>query len=605
VGSFLAAIFSLARPYWARLTLGILMGILSGLFEPLMILSIAFIFGAIFPAAGSPPLAEKLQHAPAALRHWLENLAPHSNGVVSDQPKFLVALVAIIPVVFLLRGVLSYLNVYLLQWVSIRAVIDLRIRLFAHLLDQPSSFFNRSRTGELMSRLMNDTEVLRGTISNTLPVMLKDPVTFLSVLALLLWQQPTLTLIALIILPICIVPIAIYNRRVRRSSSAMREQAADLSSLMLEGFTGNRIIKAYNLEKTVLCQFDRIAQRVIGNYMRLVRAMEIPGPLLEFVGAIGIALIFIYLALDPQRRADSSGFLTVILSILSMYKPLKSLVRLHSQLEQARAASERVFDLLATRTTLPEPSTPKPLQARDAAIHFDQIAFGYEKTAVLRDIDLTIPPGKLVALVGASGSGKTTLTSLLLRFYDPDRGAVRIGGLDIREVLMGDLRSQISVVTQETFLFNDTIRNNIRTGRAEATDAEVEAAARHAHAHDFIIEKPLGYDTLIGERGVMLSGGQRQRIAIARAILKNAPILVLDEATSSLDTESERAVQAALEDLMTGRTTLCIAHRLSTIQKADLIVVLAEGRIVEMGQHAELIRRDGQYRKLHALQFAP
>ncbi len=605
VAAFLLKILVLAKPYYGRLVLGVLMGVLSGLFEPLMILSITFIFGIIFPAAGASPLAEKLQYAPDFVGRWLEQVLGLSNGMTIDQPKFLIALVAVVPFVFLLRGVLSYLNIYLLQWVSIRAVTDLRVRLFAHLLNQPSGFFNQSRTGELMSRLMNDTEALRGTISNALPVMLKDPVTLLSVLALLLWQQPHLTLISLVVLPICIAPIVIYSRRVRHSSLAIQTQTADLSQLMLEGFTGNRIVKAYNLEKPVLRQFERIAQQFTGNYMRLVRAMEIPGPLLEFVGAVGIALIFIYLALDPQRRTDASGFLTVILAILSMYKPLKSLVRLHSQLEQSRAASERVFELLATQTTLPEPTAPKPLHARGSMVHFDQVSFSYETKPVLCSIHLTIPPGKLVALVGASGSGKTTLTSLLLRFYDPQSGAVRIGGVDIREVLTSDLRSQISVVTQETFLFNDTIRSNIRMGRSEATDAEVEAAARHAHAHDFIIEKSQGYETLIGERGVMLSGGQRQRIAIARAILKNAPILVLDEATSALDSESERAVQAALEELMIGRTTICIAHRLSTIQKADLIVVLHEGQIVEQGRHQELVDRGGHYQKLHALQFAP
>lgn len=581
------------------------MGVFSGLFEPLMILSVTFIFGVIFPSSGAPPLTDRLQHAPDFLREWLEKIGAFSSGASLNHPNLVVALVAVIPLVFCLRGILSYLNIYLLQWVSVRVVTGLRIRLFAHLLDQPSAFFNQSRTGELMSRLMNDTEALRVTISNALPVMLKDPVTLLGVLALLLWQQPKLTLLSLGVLPLCVVPIMIYSRKVRHSSADIQTQTADLSHLMMEGFSGNRIVKAYNLEKAVLGQFERIAQKFIGNYMRLVRSMEIPGPLLEFVGAIGISLIFIYLALDPHRRTDASGFLTVILAILSMYKPLKSLVRLHAQLEQSRAASERVFELLATQSTLPEPVSPQPLRAHGADVFFENVSFSYEEKAVVRNVTLAVAAGKLVALVGASGSGKTTLSNLLLRFYDPQQGAIRIAGMDIREFATRDLRAQVAVVTQETFLFNDTIRNNIRMGRSDASDAEVETAARHAHAYEFISEKPQGFETLIGERGVMLSGGQRQRIAIARAILKNAPILVLDEATSALDTESERAVQVALEELMVGRTTICIAHRLSTIQKADLIVVLAEGRIVEMGRHEELIQRGGHYQKLHALQFAP
>jgi subfamily B ATP-binding cassette protein MsbA len=286
-----------------------------------------------------------------------------------------------------------------------------------------------------------------------------------------------------------------------------------------------------------------------------------------------------------------------------MYRPMKSLVRLHANLEQARAASERVFQLLATKSTLPEPVDPRPLKAAGADITFENVNFTYGEKPVLSSVNLKVPNGKLVALVGASGSGKTTLTNLLLRFYDPTTGSVRIGGINIRDVTTRDLRNQIAVVTQETILFNDTIRNNIGLGRPGASEADIVAAAKHAHAHDFISEKPEGYNTVIGERGVALSGGQRQRLAIARAILKNAPILILDEATSALDTESERIVQAALEELMIGRTTICIAHRLSTIQRADMIVVMSEGRIVETGTHNELLARGGVYSNLHNMQF--
>ncbi|MDH7502534.1 MAG: ATP-binding cassette domain-containing protein, partial [Verrucomicrobiota bacterium] len=271
--------------------------------------------------------------------------------------------------------------------------------------------------------------------------------------------------------------------------------------------------------------------------------------------------------------------------------------------EQARASSQRVFELLAMRSTLAEPPQPVPLKAAGAEIEFDRVEFAYNEKPVLKDISLRIAPGQLVAVVGASGSGKTSLANLLMRFYDPQHGAVRIGGVDLRDVAMQDLRSQIAVVTQESVLFNDTIRHNIALGRPGATNEEIEAAARHAHAHDFIMAKPGGYEAVVGQAGVTLSGGERQRIAIARAVLKNAPILILDEATSALDSESERAVQAALDDLMQGRTTICIAHRLSTIHKADVIVVLHEGRIVETGTHQQLLARGGTYRKLHDLQM--
>jgi subfamily B ATP-binding cassette protein MsbA len=315
--------------------------------------------------------------------------------------------------------------------------------------------------------------------------------------------------------------------------------------------------------------------------------------------------VLLYLSVHSHTRPSAPVFLAFIMSIFTMYRPMKNLTKLYNSIEQARAASERVFELLATENDLPEPAHPKPLHAAGAAVHFDSVSFSYGDKPVLHDISLTVPPGRLVAVVGASGSGKTTLTSLLLRFYDPQRGAIRIGDTDIREVTSRDLRSQIAVVTQETVLFNETVTRNIELGRPAASKEEIIQAAKHAHAYDFIMEKPAGFETPVGEKGVLLSGGQRQRLAIARAILKDAPILILDEATSSLDTESEQAVQVALEELMRGRTTICIAHRLSTIQKADMIVVLDQGRIVETGTHAKLMQARGMYHKLHELQFDP
>ena len=593
----------MTRPYRGRLLLAILTGVIGGLIEPLMVATIVFVYSLIFPAADPALAVPQLRWAPAFLRDWAMSAQQSLTTGTRMHPVAVIGLVALIPTVIMLRGLFSYLNVYLLQWVSIRAITDLRNRVFEHIMNLSAGFFSRTSTGELMTRVMSDTSTLQGIISNATTVVVKDPVTLVSLLTYVMWKETRLTLISLVIMPVCMVPIVIYGRKVRRSSRALQTHAAELSTVMVEAFSGNRVIRAYNLEATVVDQFKGTARKFIGHYMRIVRSMEIPGPLLEFVGSVGVSLLLIYLVAHRGERPSSADFLAVILSIFSMYRPLKNLTRVHNTLEQGRAASEKVFALLATASTIQEPAHPKPLRAAGAEVSFDAVDFSYGEKPVLQGINLKVKPGQLVALVGASGSGKTTVTNLLLRFYDPQRGAVRIGGTDVREFTTSDLRGQIAVVTQETVLFNQSIARNIELGRPGASQAEIIEAARHANAYDFIMKKPNGFDTIVGEKGVLISGGERQRIAIARAILKDAPILLLDEATSSLDSESERAVQAALEGLMQGRTTICIAHRLSTIQKADCIVVLAGGRIVETGTHAELIQARGIYYKLHELQF--
>jgi subfamily B ATP-binding cassette protein MsbA len=374
---------------------------------------------------------------------------------------------------------------------------------------------------------------------------------------------------------------------------------------MAEGFTGHRVIKAYNLEKIVAEKFRETARRSVNLIMRITRASEIPGMLIEFFGACGLAVMLACVIQTAGERHRPTDFLQLLLALVYIYQPLKNLTRLQNQIVQAHAATERVFEMLATKNSVPEPAQPKMLHAASAGITFENVSFNYGEKKILQNISLDIKAGQLVAFVGKTGSGKTTLANLLLRFYDPLRGAIKIGGVDLREFSTRDLRSQMAVVAQENILFNETIRRNIELGRLGATNEEIIAAARHAHAYEFITQKAEGFDTIIGEKGVMLSGGQRQRLAIARAVLKNAPILVLDEATSALDTESERAVQTALDELMKGRTTFCIAHRLSTILHADMIVVLEQGKIVETGTHAELARRGGIYQKLYELQFAP
>ena len=602
--AFLLKVWGLARPYRVRLFLGVVTGVLSGLLSPMLIGTVMFVYGAVFPSAESLATGKLPMKVPAFMQDLFGEVRHALTSGVQAHHWTVYLLVAAIPLVMLLRGVLGYLNVYFLQWTATRSIADLRTRLFAHLLNLSAGFYTQNSSGQLISRVVADTQVLQLILSNATSVIIRDPVTLIGILGFLFYQQPRLTLISLIALPVCVIPIAIFSRKVRRNSKAMQAQSAELTQIMSEAFTGHRIVKAYNLEAIAAEKFRLTARRIASHFMRNIRAMEIPGPLIEFFGSCGVAFVLLYLINHSQSsQPNPTDFIQLVASIFSMYMPLKNITRLQNQLIQARAASERAFALLATETTVPEPAQPRMLHAQNADIEFDHIEFAYGEKIALHNIKLSIKSGQLVALVGASGSGKTTLSNLLLRFYDSQRGAVRIGGVDIREFTTRDLRNQIAVVTQETVLFNDTIGQNIELGRPGATKEEIIAAAQHAHAHQFISEKPEGYDTVIGEKGVMLSGGQRQRLAIARAVLRNAPILILDEATNALDTESERAVQTALDELMKGRTTLCIAHRLSTILHADLIVVMEQGRIVETGKHDDLIARGGVYQKLYELQF--
>ena len=608
--SFLRQIWSFVIPYRGRFFLGLLCGIGYGLVNGLLLGTVRVVVQLVFD--GEVDLHQKLEAAPKwihPLSHRLAELVPEFHAPAPNNTVCWLLIIAAIPAIMFLRNTLQYLSIYLTNWSAMHAIADIRTKLFSHLQNLSLGFFNRARTGDLIARITNDTQVLYGIVGGTFSSAVKDPITIVILLTFQLATNTTLTLISIVVFPVCIVPIVVFGRKVRKSARAVQEYNADLTNLMHESFTGNRVIKAYNLEETVSGEFRSTTKKYVGQMMRVVRANEIPSQLMEIFGATGIALVFFYVQhsmqfLPKNQQPNEADFLTFVLTIVMIYPPAKAFTRLHNQIHQARAASERVFELLATKNSVPEPAAPKMLHASNADIEIQNLDFNYGEKPVLQNINLTVKAGQLVALVGASGSGKTTLANLLLRFYDPVRGTVNIGGVDVRDVSTRDLRNQIAVVAQENILFNDTIRRNIELGRLGATSDEIIAAARHAYAYEFIMQKPEGFDTVIGEKGVSLSGGQRQRLAIARAVLKNAPILVLDEATSALDTESERAVQSALDELMKGRTTICIAHRLSTILHADLIVVLDQGRIVETGSHDELVRRAGVYQKLYDLQFA-
>ncbi len=597
-------IWNLIRPYKVRLALGVFFGLLSGLVSPMLVITIKIAVSVIFPTAHDMPLLDQLEAAPGFVQNlvdWLSSFLPKDMSNVSTAGLLLI--IVCIPLVMIFKGVTSYGNIYLMQWVGVRSVMDLKNRLFAHLLNHSAGFLSKGNTGELMSRISNDTAYMLNSITRAIPTIVRDPISIVSLAAYLLWNYLTLTLITLVVFPLCVIPVLIYSQKIRRSMVALQNTLAALGKVMQEGFTGNRVIKAYNLEKVVNDKFVENSREQVRLQMKCVKADEIPGILIEIFGATGVALVLIYIRIMGKIDMSPADFMAFIGSFFLMYQPIKTLSKVYTQLNQAKAASDRIYEMLEIQSDVKEPAHPQILLSGDAEIVFENVSFSYGSGKVLDGINLRIKPGQSVALVGSTGSGKSTLMHLLLRFYDVTSGRITIGGVDIRDVLTHDLREKMAIVTQDTFLFDDTIRNNISYGNPKASFAQIQEAARMALAEEFILQKPQGYDTWIGERGIMLSGGQRQRLAIARAMLRNAPILLLDEATSALDTKSERIVQAALDKLMAGRTSICIAHRLSTIYDADLIVVMDQGRIAEQGTHQELLERNGIYRKLYDLQF--
>jgi subfamily B ATP-binding cassette protein MsbA len=579
---FFRRIWTFARPYQTRLFLGFICGLVYALSNGALMFLVKWVVNLVFPGSGNFNVIEQLDKAPAIIRpitHLLGIWLSHIQGTSRSEQ---VLLICFLPVLALVRVISGYLNTYLANWAAVRAIADLRARLFDHIQNLPLSFFSTARTGEITGRIISDTGVLHSVIANSMSSLVKDPFTVLTLLFVLMAQPETrkLTVISVAALVLCLVPMRIYASKVRKSARAMQSHVAELNSVMHETFTGNRIVKAYNLEQTMLEKFKDATRKFVSQMMRIVRANEIPSQMTEFAGIVGVSLVLLYVVFQ-SKVATTGDFVQFILSIVVMYQPIKSLVKLQNQLHQADSASQKVFDLLELQSPIREPVNPVPLKAANADIEFQDIEFAYEEKPVLRGVNLKVKAGQMVALVGENGSGKTSLTNLLLRFYDPQRGAVLIGGTDIRQVAVKELRNQISFVSQGALLFHDTIRNNIALGKPGATDAEIEAAAKLACADEFILKKPDGYQTIVGEKGIALSGGQRQRISIARAILRDAPILILDEATSEFDPESESAFLGSLQGWMKGRTTICIAHRPAALQKADLIVRFDNGRIVE------------------------
>jgi subfamily B ATP-binding cassette protein MsbA len=503
----------------------------------------------------------------------------------------------------LLRGGLSFGSGYLSDWIGQRVITDIRNDLTAHLQSLDLAFFNKQRAGQIVSRVTADVILVRGTVTDAIKSIFQDTTTLIGLVAVAVYMDWVLALLAVTLFPIAALPIRVFSKQLRQNSRRQQEATGRLNGMLHENVQGNRVVKAFGQEHYEESRFHAQDEKIFELYMRASRLRSLP--VTEVLAGAAIAGIIWYGGASVMAGTRTQGsFFGFIITVILLYEPFKKLVRTNYTIQQGLAGAERVFALLDTKTQITNRPEAVTLEGIHDGITIEGVSFAYEPgEPVLQEIDLTIPAGDVVALVGMSGGGKSTLADLIPRFYDVIAGRIAIDGTDVRDLTLESLRAHIAVVTQFTFLFNDTVRANIAYGRTDATTAEIEAAASAANAHGFITALPKGYDTQIGDLGVRLSGGQRQRLAIARAVLKNSPILILDEATSALDTESEGLVQEAIERLMTNRTTLVVAHRLSTVRRANRIVVIVRGRIVESGTHEELLARGREYRKLYELQF--
>lgn len=574
-------------PYRKRFAMGLLFGVLAGVLNGAFPLVVKIVGEKLFP--GGQTLAKFNPLAPAN----------HAAGPALGGPY--VWLLLLIPLAMIARGICAYMNSYCMMWVSYRVLRDIRNQLFAHITSQSLDFFNKAKTGKLISRVLNDTRMAQNALVTISDSLVKDPVAVVTgviVLAKIDWK---FSLTTLVLFPICILPVVYFGKKVRQAGKAEESEAGTMAVILQETFSGIRVIKSFAREDYQVEQFNASSDLQTRNGMRVRKSIDIVQPLIESVSAIGVALALAYVL---WFHIGFMQFLALCAGIFLLYNPVKSVSKIPMLMQKCLASTTNIFQIMGTKATIQDAPDAVALKSAHGEIEFDRVTFGYigDRLAV-SDVSLKIEKGKQYALVGSSGAGKTTMLALLLRFYDPQAGSIRLDGRDIRAVTQQSLREQVGIVTQESFLFHDTIYENIRYGRLDATKEEIEAAAKLAYAHDFILAQPHGYETIVGDKGSLLSGGQQQRLAIARALLKNAPVLLLDEATSALDSESERIIQAALERLTQGRTVIAIAHRLSTILKSDQIVVMDHGRIAEVGTHSELLAKSGLYRRLYEIQF--
>ena len=536
-----------------------------------------------------------------------EGLQPGREPSQMPDPGLLLFWSTAVLIAYLAKGVGAYFSAYLMTDIGQRVVRDLRQQLFKHILDQSAAFFSRRSTGQLMSRITNDVSQVQQAVSETVGDLLREGLSLFGYAALLFYWDHRLALVCVTGAPLVVYPLVRLGQRVRRSTRRSQEETEHLSHIAAEAFAGHRIVKAFGAEAHEGLRFARASELLYRTNLKITSTVAMLPPLMEFLGGLAVVALIWYGSRQISGGSTTQGsFLGFIFAAFMMYTPIKKLSRVNTNLQQAMAAAERIFHMLDAHTEVHERPGAQPLRPLRQSVEFKNVAFAYEDAQpsfILRDVSFRVNAGQMIAIVGLSGAGKTTLVNLIPRFYDVSAGAVLIDGVDIRDVTLRSLREQIGIVTQETVLFDDTIAVNIAYASPAASQEQIEKAARAAHAHEFILAQPHGYQTRIGERGQKLSGGQRQRIAIARALLKDAPILILDEATSALDAESEQLVQDALVNLMRNRTAFVIAHRLSTVRRADKIVALERGHVAEIGTHDELLANPGSvYAKLYARQ---
>jgi subfamily B ATP-binding cassette protein MsbA len=508
--------------------------------------------------------------------------------------------------VFFIKGIFYFLYSFLLERVGQSVIRDVRNAVYTHINALPLSFFHKTPTGEIISRIINDVNILQGSVSHALIQLLRDFFSVIGLLGVLFYMDWRLAFMSLIFIPMAIGPIIFFGRRFRKISVVYQVKIGEATSKLHETIAGARIVKAFCMEQEEVRRFLQKLQEIMDTLLAETKNRCLSHPLIECIGGLGMAFIIWFGGKEVLQGHSTPGtFMSFLTALIMLYEPIKGVSKINSTFQQGAAAAGRIFQLLDVQPDIRERPDAVPLPPFHREIRLEDVSFSYETDRpVIKNLNLRLQRGEILAIVGPSGSGKTTLANLIPRFYEISEGSLRVDDHDIREVTLSSLRGQMALVTQQTILFNDTVRNNIAYGRRTCTEEEIHEAAKAAYAYDFIMGLPQGFDTVIGESGARLSGGQQQRLSIARALLKDAPILILDEATSSLDTESEREVQRALENLMKNRTTIIIAHRLSTIQNADRIIVLKDGLLVEEGTHEVLLKRRGEYFSLYRLQFS-